>query len=344
MIYRDPVIELVDPPKATNTRRCLVVGDVHGQMDMVMRLARLTGYDPEIDRMIALGDLVDRGPASAESLRWFAGGTLRTSLLGNHDALLLDSEFKYQARKIWMSNGGNWSQSHDPFELNLLRRLASGFPLAIRLGLADGRKVGLVHAEVRPGTSWRQIQRCHYDIGAAEDDFSGSMVSSLLWGRQRYYCYQALSKLPPPEAIDTEVRQRIATLLKPVAGVDHVICGHSIIRTRDPVRFGSHLFIDTGAYERPDGRLTAVDPAAGIYWQVGHREDQEWGPLPLPTPFEDFLPRYLYTGRSNVRTKLVKGSVHLNESLTHQASEYAEAGSLHKLVPRGITKIETILS
>ncbi len=139
-----------------------------------MRLARVTGYDPAVDRMIALGDLVDRGPASAEVLRWFAAGALRTSLLGN---------------------------------LNVLRRLVSGFPLAIHLTLADGRRIGLVHAEVRPGTTWAQVARCRYDIGAGDDDRSGSIVSSLLWGRQRFYCYRHLERDPPAASIDADDRR-----------------------------------------------------------------------------------------------------------------------------------------
>ncbi len=297
MIYRETVVELHGDQPGTTQGRFLIVGDMHGQMDMLMRLVRLTGYDPFLDRMIALGDLIDRGPVSAEVVRWFAAGTLRTSLLGNHEAMLLDSEFLYQAQKIWMRNGGGWSQRHDPFELQLLRRLVSGFPLAVRLRLADGRRIGLVHAEVRPGTTWKQMLRTAYTYGDAVDDWNDTVVASLLWGRQRFYCYEQMAGLKPDELIDTEYRQWFERMLKPVPGVDLVICGHSIMPEREPVRFGSHLFIDTGAYEAPGGRLTAVDPAAGVYWQVGHREDQQWGPLPLPEPFEYRLPSAAFSRR-----------------------------------------------
>ena len=297
MIYRDTVLELADPPGATKRGRFLIVGDVHGHMDLLMRLVRLTGYDPFLDRMIALGDLVDRGPDSAGVLRWFAAGTLRTSLLGNHDALLLDSEFMHSAEKVWLANGGRWSLTHDPFELNVLRRLASGFPLAIRLTLGDGRRIGLVHAEVRPGATWNQIARCRYDIGAGDDDRSGSIVSSLLWGRQRFHCYRHLERDLLTTSIDADDRRWIAKLTRPVAGVDLVIGGHTTLRERVPVRFGPHLFIDTASYETQDGRLTAVDPDAGVYWQVGHGLDEQWGPLPLPAPFEDSLPPHILRRR-----------------------------------------------
>lgn len=130
-------------------------------------------------------------------------------------------------------------------------------------------------------------------------DVHGQM-DSLLWGRQRCHCYQRLTAFDPADGkVDAPFRDWIVRMLKPVVGVDLVICGHSVMRTREPVRFGSHLFIDTGAYQAPYGRLTAVDPAAGVYWQVGHGEDQRWGPLPLPAPFEDKLPAHLHKNRSS---------------------------------------------
>ncbi|MEC9358670.1 MAG: metallophosphoesterase [Pseudomonadota bacterium] len=282
MIYHDACVALHADPEGRG--RFIVVGDIHGRMDLLMRLVRLIGYDPFIDRMISLGDLVDRGPDSAEAVRWFAGGTLRTALLGNHDAMLLASEFDGRAAKIWNHNGGQWSEQHDPFDLNLLRRLVSGFPLSVELHLANSRKIGLVHAEVRPGATWHQVRTAEFHHRDAIDDFSASIVSSLLWGRQRCHTMRALSRLAPGVQPDAEHRPWIARVLRPVRGVDLIICGHTILPAREPLRFGSHLFIDTGAYQAPDGRLTAVDPEAGVYWQVGQQPDEQWGPLALPEP------------------------------------------------------------
>lgn len=277
--------ELYQNQRWSTQQRYLVVGDVHGQRDMLMRLAALTEYDPQQDFMICVGDLVDRGPKSAEALRWFAAGTNRLSLLGNHEALMLDSEFTHEADRVWMGNGGNWSHHLDDLEVNLLRRLAAGFPLTVRIHLLNGTKVGVVHAEVKPGTTWRQLQRSRYAVGYAVDDSNLTLTSSLLWGRQRFYCYRFLQEREAPEDINDANRFRITRMLSSVRGVNLVICGHSITPTREPVRFGSHLYIDTGAYEEPDGRLTAVDVSAGVYWQVGHRKGQEWGPRALPKPF-----------------------------------------------------------
>jgi serine/threonine protein phosphatase 1 len=284
MIYRDFHLELhqdtyLDPDAGG---RFLIVGDVHGQMDMLMRLMDHAGYDPKVDQVIAVGDLVDRGPASADVVKWFAGGTRRFSLLGNHDAMMLDAEFLRHVENIWMGNGGGWSEELEEPELNLLRRLTSGFPLTVRLHLNSGTKIGVVHGEVMPGATWRQLQRSVYSAQDSVNDWSDTPISSLLWGRQRYICYRSVKSTP---------RVKIEEILKPVRGVDMVICGHTIMSTREPLRFGSHLFIDTGAWQTPNGRLTAVDPVAGVYWQVGHGEDQQWGPTPLPPPVKVSLPK-----------------------------------------------------
>jgi len=61
VIYRDFHLELhqdncLDPDAGG---RFLIVGDVHGQKDMLMRLMEHAGYDPKVDQVIAVGDLVD---------------------------------------------------------------------------------------------------------------------------------------------------------------------------------------------------------------------------------------------------------------------------------------------
>jgi len=284
MIYRDFHLELHQDtylaPDAGG--RFLIVGDVHGQMDMLTRLMDHAGYAPKVDQVIAVGDLVDRGPASADVVKWFAAGKRRMSLLGNHDAMMLDAEFLRHVEDIWMQNGGGWSDELEEPDLDLLRRITSGFPLTARLHLSSGTKIGVVHGEVMPGTTWRQLQRAVYSAQDSVNDWSDTPISSLLWGRQRYLCHLSLKSTP---------RFLIDRILKPVRGVDMVICGHTIMHTREPLRFGSHLFIDTGAWQTPNGRLTAVDPVAGVYWQVGHGEDQQWGPTPLPAPVKVSLPK-----------------------------------------------------
>ncbi|WP_240622171.1 metallophosphoesterase [Achromobacter mucicolens] len=54
-----------------NTKgRDLAVGDIHGHFGRLDAALAATRFSPEKDRLFAVGDLVDRGPESAEVLVW----------------------------------------------------------------------------------------------------------------------------------------------------------------------------------------------------------------------------------------------------------------------------------
>src|SRR5262245_198464 len=68
----------------------LVVGDVQGCYDQLMRLLERAGYDERRDVLWLVGDLVNRGPQSAQVLRFAKKlGNRQVSVLGNHDLALL---------------------------------------------------------------------------------------------------------------------------------------------------------------------------------------------------------------------------------------------------------------
>jgi bis(5'-nucleosyl)-tetraphosphatase (symmetrical) len=66
------------------------IGDVHGCFRTLRKLLKRIAFDPESDRLWMTGDLVNRGPASLETLEWAREHDERlTVVLGNHDLHLI---------------------------------------------------------------------------------------------------------------------------------------------------------------------------------------------------------------------------------------------------------------
>jgi bis(5'-nucleosyl)-tetraphosphatase (symmetrical) len=67
-----------------------IVGDVQGCCDALDRLLAAIGFSPSRDRVVVLGDLINRGPGNVQTLERLRGlGNAATCLLGNHDLHLL---------------------------------------------------------------------------------------------------------------------------------------------------------------------------------------------------------------------------------------------------------------
>lgn len=121
------------------TGRDFVVSDLHGHRALLERELERASFDPARDRVFSVGDLVDRGPASLDTLAlieqpWFH------AVLGNHELMLLNRlgcfSSRVHARKAHATRGGAWVESalaQDRSRLcRLVERLAE-MPLAIHV-------------------------------------------------------------------------------------------------------------------------------------------------------------------------------------------------------------------
>lgn len=74
-------------------KRTLVISDIHGCIEQFQSLLKLAEYDPSSDKLIMIGDYVDRGPQSrevVEQVRTLVEQHGAIALRGNHDQRLVD--------------------------------------------------------------------------------------------------------------------------------------------------------------------------------------------------------------------------------------------------------------
>ncbi len=96
-----------------------VVSDLHGQFDVLKRGLEMIGFSEE-DRLIVLGDVIDRGPHGIRMLKFLMQHENMDMILGNHEFMMLNSVDSTGKRKcngqdslLWMvKNGGEvtWNE------------------------------------------------------------------------------------------------------------------------------------------------------------------------------------------------------------------------------------------
>ena len=69
-------------------KRSIIVGDVHGCFDELLDLLRNCAFDSVEDRLIFVGDLINKGPKSLETLNFVRDGNFEVTM-GNHDLKFL---------------------------------------------------------------------------------------------------------------------------------------------------------------------------------------------------------------------------------------------------------------
>jgi len=246
----DSVPAKVRQPQGAKGYRAYVIGDVHGRLDLLDRL--LAQVHADIARrparkilLVFLGDLIDRGPASAEvleRLRTYRADGIRTVfLLGNHEEVLLrilDGDTSLIGS--WLQFGGaqclqsygidpRQIQPRDDKILTILRLAIPPRHVKFLQSFVDTCRFGdylFVHAGIRPGiTLEEQVQ------------------SDLRWIRE-------------PFLLDDS---------------DHgcvVVHGHTI--SAEIEQRSNRIGIDTGAYRT--GILTGLAIEDGERWFLDTRE------------------------------------------------------------------------
>lgn len=77
-----------------------IVGDIQGCLDPLKKLLDTVRFDPDLDQLWSVGDVVNRGPDSLSTLRYLKKlGSHFKMVLGNHDLHLLAVAYQKKSKK-----------------------------------------------------------------------------------------------------------------------------------------------------------------------------------------------------------------------------------------------------
>lgn len=135
-----------------------LIGDVHGCYDELQSLLGQVAFDPQRDQLWLTGDLVARGPASLEVLRFVRSlGDSVKLVLGNHDLHLL-AVYAGISRNKPKDRISTLLQADDADELiNWLRRQ----PL---LQVDEEKKLVMAHAGITPQWDIETARMCAREV------------------------------------------------------------------------------------------------------------------------------------------------------------------------------------
>jgi len=140
------------------------VGDLQGCLEPLQCLLKQVAFDPARDRLWLVGDLVNRGPQSLETLRFLYG--MRESLvcvLGNHDLHLLAAGHNIERLK---KSDTLREILEAPDRAELLEWLRQ----QKLMHYDEQRDIALVHAGIPPQWSLRKALKCAAEVEAALRD------------------------------------------------------------------------------------------------------------------------------------------------------------------------------
>ncbi len=109
--------------------RLFAIGDIHGCFDSLKELVENKIQFQKDDKLILLGDYIDRGDKSKEVvdfiIKLLENGYDVIPLIGNHEAMLLDAFADEKNISKWIQNGGN--ETLKSFEINSLKDIESKY-------------------------------------------------------------------------------------------------------------------------------------------------------------------------------------------------------------------------
>lgn len=138
--------------------RVFIVGDIHGCLRMLQALMEKVQWRRDVDRLIFLGDYIDRGEDSCGVIEYIMGISENSScvecLMGNHERIFLDFIEGKDVSTFFLNGGTSTLSSYRMFQQksgnSLIPETHIGFLRSLKpwVELDD---YYVVHAGMRPG-------------------------------------------------------------------------------------------------------------------------------------------------------------------------------------------------
>jgi serine/threonine protein phosphatase 1 len=241
------------PPKGAKSYRAYVIGDIHGRLDLLNRLiaqihADLAKRPARKILLVFLGDLIDRGPNSAEVLErlrtYQADGVQTVFLLGNHEEVLLRIlNGDTSLISSWLQFGG--AECLKSYGVD---------PRQIRAG--DDKVLAVLRLAIPP----------------KHVEFLSSFVDTCRFGDYLF----VHAGIRPGVTLDEQVQSDLRWIREPFLfdDTDHgcvVVHGHTI--SAEIEERANRIGIDTGAYRTGVLTALAIEGAERWYLDTGETAD-----------------------------------------------------------------------
>ena len=236
------------------------VGDIHGCNDLLEDALKLAGYNNKKDRVVCVGDLIDRGTQNLQVLAKFLYNPRFCSVRGNHDQFMIAGDWAN-----WMYNGGMWAMNELDADTvkNIAEDMAEKMPLLMTV-LHRGKKYGVVHAavpieykECGSGVKIPNWDNLVMQLEHSTGHDLWDLMEGCLWDRdiiQDVFSHMSEDANHPYFRRYAGMPEELINVVPEVKGVDFVFHGHTGVPY--PLLYKNRVYLDTGGVF--NGQLTVA--------------------------------------------------------------------------------------
>jgi serine/threonine protein phosphatase 1 len=134
--------------------RDFVVGDIHFKTTDLYKALKAVGFDRTVDRLIGVGDVIDRGPGVLDGLK-LLGEPWFYTVPGNHEDMLINA-YRNDPDARYCAHGAGWWATIDDGSKGMIIDKLESLPTVIEIESPRGL-VGVIHADVPERMSWSEF-------------------------------------------------------------------------------------------------------------------------------------------------------------------------------------------